>query len=112
MEKSGDTWTSSGNEAVDQSKVKLMLQEMCSLLAMVQVENPGSTASYGLDPAKVTVTFRMNDSSSHTVKLGSITPVNSYYYMTFDGDLPVYCISDYTYKELSFTADSRTGTSD
>src|SRR5436190_9038561 len=56
-------------------------------------ENATDLPSYGLDPARVAVTFTMADGKTHTVRIGEDTPTEGNTYAMVDGDKRLFTIA-------------------
>jgi hypothetical protein len=59
-------------------------------------ENPTNLASYGLDPAVISLKLTMKDGATHRLRIGEETPDKSGVYVTRDGDKRLFTIASYT----------------
>lgn len=82
--------------AADQTAVGAVTSAVTSLSAdRVVDENASSLPSYGLDPARVAVTFTMADGKTHTVRIGEDTPTEGDTYAMVDGDKRLFTIASF-----------------
>lgn len=83
--------------AADQGMVS-GVTSAASLLSSDHVvdENPTELASYGLDPALISLKITMKDGSTHRLRIGEETPDKSGVYVTRDGDQRLFTIASYT----------------
>ena len=89
LKKSGDTWTivKPISAAVDQSAVSAIVDALSSMdVDKVIDDNPTGLASFGLDPVRYSVAFKVNgDATTHTLNVGNKTPTGSDVYARVDG---------------------------
>jgi hypothetical protein len=82
--------------AADQTAVGALTSAVTSLSSdRVVDENAASLSSYGLDPARVAVTFTMADGKTHTVRIGEDTPTEGNTYAMVDGDKRLFTIASF-----------------
>ena len=80
--------------AADQTAVGVVTSAVTSLSSdRVVDENATNLASYGLDPARVAVTFTMADGKTHTVRIGEDTPTEGNTYAMVDGDKRLFTVA-------------------
>jgi hypothetical protein len=89
------TWTLMAPEAAeaDTFEVSSLVSSLESLERMKVIEeNPASAAPFGLDPARIRVSFKVAD-KAQTLLIGSKTPTGSDLYAKVDGAPAVFLIS-------------------
>jgi len=80
--------------AADQTAVGAVTSAVTSLASdRVVDENATNLPSYGLDPARVAVTFTMADGKTHTVRIGEDTPTEGNTYAMVDGDKRLFTVA-------------------
>ena len=82
--------------AADQTAVGAVTSAVTSLSSdRVVDENATNLPSYGLDPARVAVTFTMADGKTHTVRIGEDTPTEGNTYAMVDGDKRLFTLASF-----------------
>jgi len=82
--------------AADQTAVGAVTSAVTSLSSDRLVdENATNLPSYGLDPARIAVTFTMVDGKTHTVRIGEDTPTEGNTYAMVDGDKRLFTIASF-----------------
>jgi len=82
--------------AADQTAVGAVTSAVTSLSSdRVVDENAANLPSYGLDPARVAVTFTMTDGKTRTVSIGEDTPTEGNTYAMVDGDKRLFTIASF-----------------
>lgn len=89
---------------LDSSTVQSLTEAAMALSATAKLEAAGSLADYGLD-APATVTAAYKDSTTHTLRIGSVVPSGSGYYVALDEGGEVYICSSTTIEQF-LTADT------
>ncbi|HEY2845379.1 MAG TPA: DUF4340 domain-containing protein [Bryobacteraceae bacterium] len=78
----------------DQNAVGAITSAVASLSSDRLVdENAANLPSYGLDPARIAVTFTMADGKTHTVRIGEDTPTEGNTYAMVDGDKRLFTVA-------------------
>ncbi|HSP66425.1 MAG TPA: DUF4340 domain-containing protein [Bryobacteraceae bacterium] len=82
--------------AADQTAVGAITSAVTSLSSdRVVDENATNLGSYGLDPARVAVTFTLADGKTRTVRIGEDTPTEGNTYAMVDGDKRLFTIASF-----------------
>ncbi len=107
VRKTGDNWQIVQPAALeaDTSAVSSLVSTLESLESDRTVdENPASVAAYGLDPARMTVTFKVaGDDAPRKLLVGDRTPTGSDLYARVEGDPKLILIASYLEDSLDKT---------
>ncbi len=83
--------------AADQTGVGAVTSAVTDLSSNRLVDaNATNLPSYGLDPAKFSVTFTMADGKTHTLRVGDDTPTDGNTYAMLDGDKRLFTITSFS----------------
>src|SRR5262245_2951843 len=107
LKKTGDKWliTAPAAQDADSNEVSTLTSTLGSLdIQRVLDENPKSMKDYGLEPARLSVSFRQTgETAMHTVDIGSKTPAGSDLYARIGGQPKLLLISSYVEDSLNKT---------
>ena len=87
--------------AADQTAVGAITSAVTSLSSDRMVdENASNLPSYGLDPARIGVTFTTTDGKTHILRIGEYTPTEGNTYAMLDGDKRLFTIASFSKSAL------------
>lgn len=107
LKKSGDSWqmTAPAGVDVDSTEVTSVVSTLESLEMQRSLEdNPASVAQYGLEPARLSVAFRVaGDATQRRLLIGKKTPTGGDLYARVEGQPKLFLISAYLEDSLNKT---------
>ena len=107
VKKSGEVWQviAPMSAEADQSTVGSLVATLETMEVQRALDdNPSSVAQYGLDPAHMSVTFKVSgDATEHRLLLGGKTPTGSDVYARIDGQPRLFLVASYLEDSLNRT---------
>lgn len=108
LKKSGEAWQIVAPEAADadSSEVSSLVTTIESLEEQRTIdEHPASAASFGVSPARITVSFKLTgDPAAHQLNIGNKTPAGGDTYAQVEGQPKIFLISSYVEDSLGKSA--------
>lgn len=92
--KEEDNWTVSGEDGfpLNETELENVLTDLSELSVEKTLEDIDDLSEFELDSADKTVTIQMDDGTEHVITVGMENTSLSQYYITIDGEQPVYLV--------------------